>query len=364
MPKQKDIKGNKGEWSEFYTFLKLLSDKRLVAADADLKKIKDVFYPVLKIVRQQASGTIEYEFAAKGKVRILQSNSEIVLVSTSDLKRKIKDIFTLIKSRSDTTFTIPVAEELMSRFKATRLNAGNSRKEDLTLKIHDRNTGTEPEVGFSIKSMLGSPASLLNASTATNFIYKISGIDENKVTEINAIEGKSKIRNRLTAIIKHGGIFSYRGISSNIFEKNLRKIDTVLPEIASELILAYYSNEGSKLPKLVSKLGTTDIKILAFDLDTSDYEFKIKSLLHNIALGMVPNSPWDGLLRAHGGYIIVRDDGEIVCYHVYNADDFRNYLFNHTKFDTPSTSRHEFGTIYKQGKDLLIKLNIQIRFIR
>jgi hypothetical protein len=32
------IKGNKGEWSEFYAFLKLLSDRKLFAAD-ELKKI-------------------------------------------------------------------------------------------------------------------------------------------------------------------------------------------------------------------------------------------------------------------------------------------------------------------------------------
>ncbi|NLB89535.1 MAG: HpaII family restriction endonuclease, partial [Syntrophomonadaceae bacterium] len=39
------ITGNKGEWSEVYTFFKLLSDGRLYAADADLNKIEDIYYP-------------------------------------------------------------------------------------------------------------------------------------------------------------------------------------------------------------------------------------------------------------------------------------------------------------------------------
>jgi len=81
-------------------------------------------------------------------------------------------------------------------------------------------------------------------------------------------------------------------------------------------------------------------------------------------LGMMPNSDWDGLLQAHGGYIIVKEDGEIVCYHVYNQDEFQSYLFNNTRMETPSTSRHGFGEIYEQGKEYYIKLNLQIRFIK
>lgn len=34
------LKGNKGEWSEIYALLKVLSDKNLFAGDSDLKKLK------------------------------------------------------------------------------------------------------------------------------------------------------------------------------------------------------------------------------------------------------------------------------------------------------------------------------------
>lgn len=34
------IMGNKGEWSEFYTFLKVLDERKLFFADADLNKIE------------------------------------------------------------------------------------------------------------------------------------------------------------------------------------------------------------------------------------------------------------------------------------------------------------------------------------
>lgn len=42
---------NKGEWSEFYAFLKIILDKKLYAADNNLNKIENIFHPVIKIIR-------------------------------------------------------------------------------------------------------------------------------------------------------------------------------------------------------------------------------------------------------------------------------------------------------------------------
>lgn len=301
--------GNKGEWSEFYTFLKIIADRQLVGADENLIQLQEIFYPVLKVIRNEASGQRDYEFIDNTRVRIIEAGSEIAVVDSSDLKSKISMIFDEIKNNTQRTFSVPVAEELMTRFRAERLNAGNARKEDIILKIHDRTTGMKPEVGFSIKSMLGSSATLLNASSATNFTFEIENLSQELIPQINSIETKSKVRDRLKAIISAGGKIKYHKGDSPIFERNLRKVDTVLPEIIAELLLAYFGDRGPSLNKLLEHLHDDGTKILDFDLDQSDYEFKIKALLHNVALGMVPNTPWDGLLRAHGGYIIVREDG-------------------------------------------------------
>jgi hypothetical protein len=357
-------KGNKGEWSEFYTFVKLIADRKINGASENLDIIEDIFYPVLKIIRNEANGEYGYEMLDNDKIRILKSGEEIAIVDSSDLRSKVRTIFEQIKAGNEASFEVPIAQEIMEKFNVQRLNAGNSRKEDIVLKIHDRNIGTDQEVGFSIKSMLGSAATLLNASAATNFTFKVSGLNENDVNDINAISTKSKVRDRLKEITDRGGSISFIKADSQIFEKNLRKVDTVLPEIVAELLLAYYGNLGSTLCDLVSHLGENNAKILSFDMDQSDYEFKLKALLHNIALGMVPSTAWDGFLRAHGGYIIVREDGEIVCYHVYNADAFRSYLFKNTRLETPSTSRHGYGEIFKQDDEYFIKLNFQLRFIK
>ncbi len=79
---------------------------------------------------------------------------------------------------------------------------------------------------------------------------------------------------------------------------------------------------------------------------------------------MVPQTPWKDRLSAYGGYIVVRNNGELVCYHLYNENAFKDYLFNDTRFDTPSCSRYKFGSIYDDHGSLFINLNLQIRFNR
>jgi type II restriction enzyme len=354
---------NKGEWSEFYTFIKLLADKRLDAANEDLEKISEVFFPILKIIREEPSGLTEYEFD-NDKVKIIRTGEEIILVDGSDAKLKAVKILKMIKDSDTRVLMTPEVAELMTRFHVTRLSAGNGKKEDITLKIHDISTGSEPTIGFSIKSMLGAASTLLNASSATNFIYKVDGLTKDDVFKINAIDSKSKIRDRFFAIFATGGTISFEGVESEIFKRNLRRIDTVLPEVVSQLLLAYFQGKGKTLVNLVNNVGDKETDILSFDLTRSDYEFKMKNFLYDVALGMIPGRPWDGNIKAHGGYIIVREDGEVVCYHVYNADEFRKYLFKNTRMETASTSRHRFGSLYQRDGSTYIKLNLQIRFIK
>jgi HpaII restriction endonuclease len=101
-----------------------------------------------------------------------------------------------------------------------------------------------------------------------------------------------------------------------------------------------------------------------YDLSHSHsyYKIKIKRLLSEISLGMMPSKVWDGIYEATGGYIIVKEDGEVLCYHIYNKNEFEEYLYKHTKFDTASSNRHGFGVIYKENNNFFFKLNLQIRF--
>ena len=93
------------------------------------------------------------------------------------------------------------------------------------------------------------------------------------------------------------------------------------------------------------------------------YEHKMKVLLIDAALGMTPATEWNGRYDANGGYLVVKKDGDIVCYHFYKINEVEDYLYNNTRFERASRSRYNFGSLYR-GKDdsAYIKLNLQIRF--
>ncbi len=357
------LTGNKGEWSEVYTFFKLLVDKKIYGANQDLERIDAVVFPIIKIIREEASGISEYELRESDAVNYQDPGGNNTIIDSSDLKLKVREIFESIKG-GEKTFTIPMAEELFERYGIHSLNAGNSRKEDLVLKIYDHVIGGENESGFSIKSRLGSPATLLNASAATNFTYKITNLQEEKISEINAIQTKAKIRDRLSAIRDAGGMIQFYGVDSPVFKSNLEMIDTIMPEIVAEVLLAYYLVGGSTFPELINHLDEDGIQITTHSLSRERMAYKLKELLSAAALGMVPASEWNGIPRAHGGVIIVKEDGEIVCYHLYNAEAFKNYLLKNTRLDSPSATRHGYGAIYEENGELFIKLNLQIRFIK
>ena len=115
---------------------------------------------------------------------------------------------------------------------------------------------------------------------------------------------------------------------------------------------------------LVNK--TADKNPLNFDIENEHkfYEYKIKRFLTDVALGMMPSKVWTGQYDATGGYLIVKENGDVLCYHIYNRNEFEDYLLNNTKLDTASSSRHGFGEIYEANGDLYFNLNLQIRFIK
>jgi len=137
-----------------------------------------------------------------------------------------------------------------------------------------------------------------------------------------------------------------------------------MPLILSEFLLAFFSGYGNTVVDLTEAVTRSEtIQNLDLNFDYEDIKFKVKYLLLNIALGMVPATLWNGFLKADGGYIVVKEDGDILCYHIYNISQFSKYLFNHTRLDTPSSLRYGFGEIYEDNGQNFINLNLQIRFI-
>ncbi|MFA5986513.1 MAG: HpaII family restriction endonuclease [Parcubacteria group bacterium] len=359
------IKGNKGEWSEFYAFLKILTDGKMFTADKDLEILRDNYYIVLKIIREETNGKKSYDISKRdGKVVIFDEMMKLSdVVDLEKIKKRVADIFDEMRKAKGSTFQILLAEEAMRDLHCSQIKASSGRKADLMIVLHDKKSPAFPELGFSVKSMLGSPSTLLNASGATNFVYKVAESGKSD-EELDVCNKSLTVRDRAEFIYDAGGRFEYCGMDSAKFRKNLRKIDSNFPEIIAEIVRHYYGGRGNSISDLVDHISKDVDFCKKLDLDKSDFIFKVKRFLSDVALGMTPSREWDGHASAHGGYIIVKENGEIICYHIYNRDEFEDYLYNNTKLDTPSTTRHKFGDVYDENGEKKIKYNLQIRFIK
>ena len=356
------LSGNKGEWSEIYTLFKLLGDGKVHAGDADMNKL-ELYYPILNIIREESK---RYEYRPNTDQHIVvidEDGHEYARISMNRFVQESESLLAEIKSGGSRSFEIPASEAFMNEIGCTLLKAPSSDKADIHIVIHDLRTNMTPNLGFSIKSQLGSASTLLNAGLPTNILYKIEGVSlsDEDITSINSIKDHLP---RMKEIVDRGGRFVYSDVEHQTFKNNLLFLDSCMPEFIAEcLVVDSMPNATSMIKGAVEMVaaknpfGFTGNDIVAY------YEHKMKVLLIDAALGMTPSKEWKGRYDANGGYLVVRKDGEIVCYHFYNRNDVEDYLYHNTRFERGSRTRHNFGSLFRgdDGK-VYIRLNLQIRF--
>lgn len=365
-------KMNRGDWSEFYAFLKVLSDRKLIASDDQLNPIPDKFYGVNKILRNDKMIARTYDITRDASISIehkdLTSDAPIIKsnVDYKIITNAVPEVFAMIQGGKGRSFDLSEVKKIATSLDYGKIKASSQHKGDMTIVVHDYVTNQDNTVDFSVKSFVGGKPTLLNAGkNSTNFIFEVMGpkVDINR---INNIEGGSKVLKRVKAIKDSGAHLSFHSMLSDQFQKNLRKVDSLMPIFISEYIRLYYSTKARSLYALTDEVIKSErIKnLLDVPFTFDDMKYKMKQLLLNVALGMVPQTDWDGFIKADGGYIIVKEDGDIVCFHIYNISQLGEYLFRNTSFDTPSTSPKKFDHAYlfeENGKTYM-KLNFQIRF--
>ncbi len=357
------ITGNKGEWSEAYVFLRLLANGKLFAADEQLNRMQDMFFPIIKIIREETVGA-SYEYLpnhSSTEVEIYLNGEHVLRLPAKTFENEASHLFTEINRRGagGGTFEVSRAESFIRSIFVNRLKAPSFDKSDINIQIRDINTGFEKVAGFSVKSELGMPPTLLNAGRTTNFIFKVEGLDNRHIAQINSINTTRKIKDRIKAMSDNGGKLVFQNMENRVFNDNLIMIDSQMPSIVAEMLIGYYSEIATDCESLAKYVISANPLSRSVDF----YRHKIKEMLCAIALGMKPATKWNGTDEATGGYIIVRTNGDVVAYHIYNRDAFRGYLLNSTKFESGSSGRHGYGALYVQDGEIRIKLNLQIRFV-
>jgi hypothetical protein len=356
------IKGNIGEWSELYAVIKIIADGKVTLGDEDHQPITNLVFTIIDILKEESFGTLI--FGIGSNISVLIDDMEQTNIPIEKFKEASIILLNALKSKTDTSFSIPDLETFIKEIKVETLKSNSDQKNDIKIRIHDTISGSNPLLGFNVKSMLGSPSTLLNAGKTTNFIYHIANVKLNhyEANRINLIDTKSKVVDRLHEIQKLNGDLIFEKTENNIFGNNLTLIDSAMPKILAEMLLMFYIKKISGLKNIVEFLEQENP--LNFDKSANHpfYGYKIKKFLVDTALGMMPSKVWEGKLESTGGYLVVKETGDIVCYNVYFRNEFENYLLKNTRLETASTTRHDFAKIYFEDGKWKFKLNLQVRF--
>lgn len=383
------LQGNKGDWSELYVFAKLLADGKLFQSDIHLLKDENNFYEVVKAYREGANSNLEFD--RKENIflyEVSKDHKDLVGNFTLDyLKESATILFNGIINGKGKSFEIPEAEDFLVSAKIQKLTAKVTSKSDIRLRIYDHRLAKETDLGFSIKSLLGGDSTLFNTGVGNNFVYSIQSPKKFAIDEFNKAtykpkNGISKITYRLQQLItEFSSTIKFKNVQSPQLWRNLKMVDGDLPDILAFCLMFRWIDRTPNLSELVDILEKRD-PLNFYNGEQSEqklYDYKLKKFLAECAMGMTSETPWHGIYDATGGVIICKQDGDIVCFHIYDFNLFREYLINNTKFEQPSTGEDEnnpgyprtikgtkkyyYGWLYEENDELLFKINLQIRFI-
>ena len=358
------LKGNRGDWSEPYALFKLIADGKLYLGGDDFQKI-DTFYPILKVIRNEKNRDVAF---IKKEDNILISDGKLefiipLIAFEQNATICLNKIKASIKNSTKGPFEIPEIENFLNSFSLKTLKAKSKLKNDITVQIEDPKTYIYPTLGFSVKSQLGSPSTLVNASDPTNFTYVLTG-NPLTLSQITLINEEKIFSKKIKLLRELGGDLEFERVEHPIFASNLQTIDYNFDKILAEVVLLFYENEtrgANTIANFIDKV--TERNSIGYDLkiNRSIYQMIMRKFLTDYALGMRAAEVWTREYQATGGYLIVRNDGELLCYHFYFTKNFEDYLYNNTKLDTPD-DRLDYGKIYFENNVPKIKLNLQIRF--
>lgn len=402
---------NKGEWTEAYVFLRLLGDGRIYGASPELTKDDTTYIDIINIIRDEPNKMLIFErFIDENMayVKALKDSESINVVTAPEFSQYAQVLYNRIKEfKANHVFCIKEVQEYLESFgiDSPKANLSDSAKEkygektDIIITSEDSLDHSRTTGGFSIKSHIGSPATLFNSSQTSGFTFEIVGCDERGMHELNTKDAFLSIMQD----IKDRYSLEYAGCRNDVFEQNIAIVDSRMEEVLSAAILIHASYYGECSPD-VKEICNKVIERNPINVRNPQifYPVKFKEFLFDAFAGMTASSIWNGRKRLTGGYIDVSRSGEMLYYRAMSDDIFSNYLFENTFFDRPDrgmlkdlavakakaykdgrnlseretnfyiykngesgarkAKKGDFGYVYSKGDKYFIDLNFQIRF--
>ena len=374
------IKGkqlNKGEWAEFYVMMKLLGEGRLYTANKLLQKNYQSYLDVLKVIRQECeTQVLEYiidESNAMVVIKAQSSDTILASVPIEDFNNYAKMLFDGIKDVKGSSVPAPdsvcefakviyVSKPKAPAVKALKKQFGG--KNDIFIEVRDGQTAIVSIMGFSIKSKFGQPPTLFNAGSSSQFLYKLSGCNDKLMEEFNAItdnggRGWAKCK---AYLIENGITMEFAHTQNQIYNDNLFLVRESMAKIMAWCVkdrLIDSTGHFEVMETVERMIAANPLKVPAPQVY---YEKAIKDFLMAGFTGMTAGKVWDGREQVNGGYIVVMDDGDVICYHSNDRESFRDYLYRNTFFEYVSADKYVWSRIIKIENEYYLPLNVSVRF--
>ena len=387
---------NAGEWSEAYLLLKLISAGRIHAGDEAFNRIDNTYMDVEAVMKRNLDNVLECD--RKGAVVECWliyddgTQSERIVFPIDRFSEMAEMLLQEIKNRPRTgSFSITQAETFLQSIGDESIKAGVVRegsayeeafkgKTDIVLRIVYQ--GENSILGFSVKSALGSPATLFNAAAASAFEYRLDNCTHEDFLKLNDLVsasghpdvikrvdyirnncirmrfthtriGEPNARNRFTEAGPH-------------FQWNLELLDSRMPVFISETLLVRYGYYGTPVKKCkdiiaeIEKLNPLNVRNPIIY-----YRTKLEDFVYASFGQMTATREWDGRHVINGGYIEIKNNGEVLYYRATSDDKFKGFLVNKTHFESPSTNpskKHYHGCVEKRDGGYYMSLNFSVRF--
>ena len=374
---------NNGEWAEVYIFFKVIADRKLYTADAAFNPIKDVYLDVLSVIREEEEGKM-YKYKTGDFVTILLNQEPVGKVPVEEFVKYKNLLWKLLEQNTQTTFSSDEIENFLNsihiynpKSPAHIVSKFCGGTVDIVIETKDR-SGVNRILGFSCKSDLRTAATLLNASgDNTNFIYEVTGpMDDDKMNKFNNIFKKVKRKgeicydiattDRMQYLKDNGCDLKFVSTAKNLARTNLIKCGgKEMPGIVAGMLKKFYFENLSGTTSMVdciNYLADNDVAEYGFEDLKDTYRGKIAQLLICTFTGMRLGAQWNGRQDVNGGYIVVKNDGDVVAFHSTIADEFKDFLVAKIIMESPSHSRHKDMYIYKENDKYYLKLALQLRF--
>ena len=374
------IKGkqlNKGEWAEFYVMMKLLGEGRLYTANKLLQKNYQSYLDVLKVIRQECeTQVLEYIIDEPNAMVVIKAQgSDTILASVpiEDFNNYAKVLFDGIKDVKGSSVPAPdsvcefakviyVSKPKAPAVKALKKQFGG--KNDIFIEVRDGQTAIVSIMGFSIKSKFGQPPTLFNAGSSSQFLYKLSGCSDELMEEFNAItdnggRGWAKCK---AYLIENGITMEFAHTQNQIYNDNLFLVRESMAKIMAWCVkdrLIDSAGHFEVMETVERMIAANPLKVPAPQVY---YEKAIKDFLMAGFTGMTAGKVWDGREQVNGGYIVVMDDGDVICYHSNDRESFRDYLYRNTFFEYVSADKYVWSRIIKIENEYYLPLNVSVRF--